>query len=342
MAFNRLILLVHLSNMQIEKCLNSSDGQKPPSSHGLPSNLSAGLAVKKYWSKFTHLCSTSRQLYCQVFRTGDYRLPTRRFKLKFLNFTQNKALKQKDDSKPIDSTDPNSQTKKSTKSQNISDDLSNKNTQTIETAFVPCDSCAKVQTNLRKNADTLLNILHFENIPSSLAKYRSSFPSNHSIGWLSANDMTQWLNEQDKDISKLGKHLEFLSKNNEILKSRVAECETNVSKMTDNEKELRKELKDAEGVRSTMLKQYEKKLTDQKADLDHQIKQLTKTKETLESQVSTLKTTKQENEKTIDGLSRLKFCKITQNLYILNFSFTPRGPQQKARTRFRFETNRPE
>jgi hypothetical protein len=39
---------------------------KPPNGQTLTTNLSAGLTVKKYWSKFTHLCTTVRQLHCQV------------------------------------------------------------------------------------------------------------------------------------------------------------------------------------------------------------------------------------------------------------------------------------
>jgi DNA repair exonuclease SbcCD ATPase subunit len=227
------------------------------------------------------------------------------------SLTKNKAFKQKQDIKPTES-DTTTTNKRPIRAQNISDDVSNKNTQTIETAFVPCDSCARVQENLKKNADNLINILHFENLPSNLAKFRSSFPSSHSIGWLSANDTTQWLNEQDKDLSKLGKHLEFLSKNNEILKAKISEFEDGISKLTEAEKELKKQLKEAEDVRATIMKQYEKKLVDQKTELnvqisnkDNQFKQLNKSKEALDSQIALLNTIKQENEKTINELSMI-------------------------------------
>lgn len=68
---NRLLLLIHLSSFQIEKSLVSPNdaktSSKPPvNGQTLTTNLSAGLTVKKYWSKFTHICTSIRQLQCQV------------------------------------------------------------------------------------------------------------------------------------------------------------------------------------------------------------------------------------------------------------------------------------
>jgi chromosome segregation ATPase len=145
--------------------------------------------------------------------------------------------------------------------------------------------------------------MHYENIPSSLAKYRSSFVSNHSIGWLNASDMSQWLIEQDKDLTKLGKHIEFLSKNNEIIKTKLAECDNSIADLNENEKSMKKQLKESEDIRSTILKQYEKKLNDQKNELNNQIKQLNKAKDGLESEIASLKTAKKESESRIDELS---------------------------------------
>lgn len=66
-----MILLIYLSTNQIEKMVTPIDATKvangkPPNGQTLSTHLSAGLTIKKYWSKFTHLCTTTRQLQCQV------------------------------------------------------------------------------------------------------------------------------------------------------------------------------------------------------------------------------------------------------------------------------------
>lgn len=108
----------------------------------------------------------------------------------------------------------------------VSGEVSTKSVQTLETAFVPCESCAKIQTNLKQNADLLINMCHYQNINSQVGKYRASLMSNQLVGgWLSGPDLEKWLIEQDKDLNRISKQLDFLTKNNELMQSKLKENE---------------------------------------------------------------------------------------------------------------------
>lgn len=183
--------------------------------------------------------------------------------------------------------------------------------QTNETAFVPCESCAKVQTNLKQNADQLINICHYQNLTSQVGKYRASLMANQLVGgWLNGSDLEKWLIEQDKDLNKIAKHLEYLSKQNELLKSKLNDNEAQITRMTANEKDLKKSLKEELETREITAKQYEKKLSDLKNDLQTKInnlelelKNLTQLKISLEQKNESLKNLYENNEKIVIELS---------------------------------------
>jgi chromosome segregation ATPase len=196
--------------------------------------------------------------------------------------------------------------------QRISNEVSFKSTQTNETAFVPCESCAKIQADLKANADELINMCHFQNIQSSVGKYRTTLMANQLIGgWLIGADLDKWLVEQNKDLNKLAKQLEYLSKNNELLKTKLKENEANMDKIVSGEKEIRKTLKEEQESRSIVVKQYEKKLAEQRSDmqakinkLEEEVKNFTNMNNTLGEKCSKLKSLCDNNDKIISELSK--------------------------------------
>jgi chromosome segregation ATPase len=154
-----------------------------------------------------------------------------------------------------------------------------------------------------------------------VGKYRQSLLANQLVGgWLSGSDLEKWLAEQDKDLSKLSKQLEFLSKNNELLKAKMSDNEALMSKMSTAEKELKKTLKDEQEMRSITMKQYEKKLSDQRNELESKVKaleceinNLSQLKLSLENKYECLTNLNDNNEKIINELSNfqstyLPFC----------------------------------
>ena len=196
----------------------------------------------------------------------------------------------------------------------ISNEISFKSTQTNETSFVPCESCAKVQTNLKQNADQLINMCHYQDIQSQVGKYRATLMSNQLIGgWLSGPELEKWLIEQDRDFSKISKQLEYLTKNNQLLKSKLEENELAITRLQNVEKELRKSLKEEKDSQGITMKQYEKKLVEQKSELDlkiknleSEIKSLSDLKKSLDQKYENLKNLHDNNEKIIVELSKFK------------------------------------
>lgn len=133
-------------------------------------------------------------------------------------------------------------------------------------------------------------------------------------GWMNGSDIEKWLIEQDKDFGKIAKHLEFLSKNNELLKTKLSENEVQVEKMKTAEKELRKILKEEQDTKGITAKQYEKKLNDQKTELQNkinsleaEIKNLSQIKQNLEEKNQSLKNLYENNEKIVVELSTKHF-----------------------------------
>ena len=180
---------------------------------------------------------------------------------------------------------------------------------------MPCEACAKVQTNLKQNADLLINMCHFQNIQSQVGKYRASLMANQLAGgWLSGSDLEKWLIEQDKDLNKISKQLEYLSKNNDLLKTKIIDNEAFIQKLQESDKDLKKMLKEEQESQSITMKQYEKKLSEQKNDLQTKLKNLeleNKTlcdlKNSLDQKYEKLTNLHENNEKIIVELSILKY-----------------------------------
>ena len=67
----------------------------------------------------------------------------------------------------------------------ISCDESNKASQTVETAFVPCEACDVVQKKMREAGDQLIDVCQKQGLPSSLRKYRLVLNYSHGkCDWL--------------------------------------------------------------------------------------------------------------------------------------------------------------
>lgn len=72
----------------------------------------------------------------------------------------------------------------------------------METAFVPCEYCNKVQGSLKSVADSMSQLCKDQGITCSIAKYRKQLKG---VDWYSANDLTRWAVEQNKDLERLNK-----------------------------------------------------------------------------------------------------------------------------------------
>jgi hypothetical protein len=289
LIIDRLILLLNLSTKQVDSVLVTSDS-RPPTTKSTVSRLSVGLAVKKFWSKLTHLSTVNRQLANQISSSNTKQLG---------NSSKSSVASLK-----VAKAEEN----------NISKELSCKCIQTNETAFVPCDACAKIQTHLKQQADLIFNLCHFQNISSCLSKFRSSLGSQIVSGWLNSSDLERWMNEQEKDLNKISKNIEYLNKNNLLLKTKINEVESSLTKALNTEKDLKAKLKEEKDTIGIQMRQYEKKLADQREEFESKIRKIegdllnmTKIKESLDAQVTSLEDINKKYEQTIEDLSKNNF-----------------------------------
>ncbi len=193
----------------------------------------------------------------------------------------------------------------------ISSEIAFKSTQTAESSFVPCDSCAKIQTNLKNNADQLINMCHYQGIQSRVGKYRASLLSDQILGgWLSGSELEKWLEEQDKDLERISKQLEFLGKNNSLIKTKLEEKESELDRANKAKETLRKEAKDLGEEKVVLMKQYEKRLMEQKLEMESKIGKLEKEigslgdlKKSLDEKYENLKKLYENNENIIAELT---------------------------------------
>ena len=139
----------------------------------------------------------------------------------------------------------------------ISSDVYQKSTQTYETAFVPCEGCHRVQRHLLEVSEVLIGICQSQGLPSSLSKHRTLVSK---LDWLSANDIGRWIGEQNKDLSRIGKHLEQLLSSIDPLKAGLASAQLTCQQLQTKLSQSNQNLKLEQDTQSAQMKMYENKI----------------------------------------------------------------------------------
>ena len=182
--------------------------------------------------------------------------------------------------------------------------------QTVETSFGPCSSCAKFQQYLYNYGDSIINLCHIYNLPSSLAHHRCSTSTTPES--LSSNNINHWFDSQSKDFDRLSKHLEYLdnilTKTQHDLDLSENQCkqqnETNqrLQQIIYDEKQSKVRLEELHKSKLTEIKnEYEQNqlnlneriqsLTIQKMDLERQLNETTEECNSRGEQIEKLGTT---------------------------------------------------
>jgi len=152
---------------------------------------------------------------------------------------------------------------------------------------------------------------HYQGIQSRVGKYRASLLSDQILGgWLSGSELEKWLEEQDKDLERISKQLEFLGKNNSLIKTKLEEKESELDRANKAKETLRKEAKDLGEEKVVLMKQYEKRLMEQKLEMESKIGKLEKEigslgdlKKSLDEKYENLKKLYENNENIIAELT---------------------------------------
>lgn len=77
------------------------------------------------------------------------------------------------------------------------------------------------------------------------------------VQWLSYNDVSRWMAEQNKDVHRLSKHMEFMASTIEPLKSQVAAFEHETQRAEHRAKACETDLKLERETQVAIRKQYE-------------------------------------------------------------------------------------
>uniref|UniRef100_A0A1I8HPD7 Coiled-coil domain-containing protein 157 n=1 Tax=Macrostomum lignano TaxID=282301 RepID=A0A1I8HPD7_9PLAT len=195
---------------------------------------SLGLAAKKFWNRMGQMSLLVRQL------TDEARLSELRQQQQKEEVSQNVVKSNKTDQSPIRSAVPNS----------------TKSCQTVETAFVPCDSCSEVQHGFSRISAHLSALCEKERLPSSLRIYRAQLQQANGGfdgDWLAASDL-----ERAADAEKAAKsRRELESKMDKLVK----QYEATVDQVSSANKALEASklqlMKDIEAAKKSIEQQEE-------------------------------------------------------------------------------------
>lgn len=98
--------------------------------------------------------------------------------------------------------------------------------QTVESSLAPCDACYQVQSILRKTGDALVELFQSEGLPSSLQPLLTAAEDTLELGQMTAGDVSQYANEQLRDIRRLSKHVQDVRATVQPLKDRLVQAES--------------------------------------------------------------------------------------------------------------------
>uniref|UniRef100_A0A3P9P0G4 Coiled-coil domain containing 157 n=1 Tax=Poecilia reticulata TaxID=8081 RepID=A0A3P9P0G4_POERE len=98
--------------------------------------------------------------------------------------------------------------------------------ETTESSLIPCNVCHKVQSILRSTGDALIDLFQSEGLPSSLKRLSGAMKDTVGPGQMTAGDVTQWAQEQLRDMRCLAKHLQDVRSTVRPLREALAKAET--------------------------------------------------------------------------------------------------------------------
>ncbi|XP_063171746.1 coiled-coil domain-containing protein 157 [Candoia aspera] len=257
LVIDRLLLLLQSFTGYTEGLI--SEEAVPPSRAVGPS-MSVGLAVRKYWNSMLKLGALYQQLAAEKKYSNDN---TSSLKCSF-QATKAENGRLKSGSPESDVTLPSfrsSPLASSASSRMLDHTLSARSvqrsacnailsvrsvhSQTIESSLVPCDACESTQFSLEEVGRAIMDICTTLSIPSSLGKFLKMVEESLGGKSLTAIDISYWATEQNKDLSRINKHIHMLMGLVNPLKGELAESE----KQKD---ELKKQL---EGLDSCLQKE---------------------------------------------------------------------------------------
>ena len=171
-------------------------------------------------------------------------------------------------------------------------------TQTYDTAFIPCEACARTQQNLIEVGNMVIKVCESQGLPSSLAKQKKLLRQSLMV----AADLSRWASEQSQDLARITDHLDNLYAQINLLEDKLSRSKQVCAQLEKEIQDLEKQLldKDSEG---------EKK----EVDLKEKLKQVVAEKDLLLTDAEQLNNDLMKGKDVLQGME-LKLAQMLEKI----------------------------
>lgn len=234
LLIDRLVLLLQGMAQFSDQLLTSYDG-RPASGKILGSSMSVGLVAKKFWNKLVHVQQTTQQLQFEsktknktmskmedtitdlrdevkLFKqaldkkSGKSSVVKGKIERQSANRTSVKFILSPSEELSLESPTPTQDLTLAVEDVACAKTCQESSTQTYDTAFIPCEACARTQQNLIEVGSMVIKVCESQGLPSSLAKQKKLLRQS----LMAAADVSRWASEQNQDLGRINDHLDNL------------------------------------------------------------------------------------------------------------------------------------
>ena len=179
---------------------------------------SAGIYTRQYWRKISHLASFISDLQ-KTLVEKENALVELESKCKSIH---NQQISQKPSL-----TEPSKKISLE-QSKNIANETTARSSQTVETAFKPCECCGIVQDCFRLLLDRISQVTVAQNMPSAVVKILKCYSG---VEWFSSNDLQRIVPDLVSDLDKIQRQWTWLQSQIDPLNRDVEMKAKEVSKL---------------------------------------------------------------------------------------------------------------
>ena len=182
-------------------------------------------------------------------------------------------------------------------------------TQTYDTAFIPCEACARTQQNLIEVGSMVIKVCESQGLPSSLAKQKKLLRQS----LMAAADVSRWASEQNQDLGRINDHLDNLYAQINPLEDKLHRSKQACVNLEMQIKDLEKQLSEEQNITQKKEEEFNtelRKVVTEKdlllSDAEQINSDLVKGKDALQEMVIKLEEKKKKYKESIKNLGRLK------------------------------------
>ncbi|XP_072103612.1 coiled-coil domain-containing protein 157-like isoform X1 [Mobula birostris] len=300
LVIDRLVLLLQSFTHYVDVLIKD---QTIPVSKSVGPSMSVGLVVRKYWNSMLKLASFYQQKKLMVDDIAKLQSDLMNSKAEIERLKSCSPVSPGSSSTtssmksavmtqvPMSAT-PTLHSALSGTPRNsvpgIATDTRSIGSQTVESALVPCDACARTQATLKNVSNSIITICHNQNIPSAISRFQDVVKETLGDGIMTATDVAYWASEQNKDLARINKHLTELMNSINPLKAELQATEEQQNKMKKKVDNFNKELEKEKEQQLLKIKEFNNQIEEIKKNNSETVAKLEKDKETLRKGNATL------------------------------------------------------